>query len=183
MLGPLAASRTGLTEAELLDLLGDGARRPLSQLQLAAGSLIGDFGGRLRLSFDQVQAAAQRRYLADAPDVHRRLAALFTADPCSPRAIEELPWQLLAAGDAEQLRALLVDPAFIEAAYDTRREPAGAPLGPPRGDLVVPRGHRVRAVRRHAAHPRDVDRDADRGPVRRRGGGARAAPRGRRRAP
>ena len=34
MLGPLAASRTGLTEAELLDLLGDGARRPLSQLQL-----------------------------------------------------------------------------------------------------------------------------------------------------
>ena len=35
---------------------------------------------------------------------------------------------------------------------------------------------------RHAAGPRDLDRDADRGPVRRRGGGAGAAPRGRRRA-
>ena len=111
-------SRTGLTEAELLDLLGDGARRPLSQLQLGAGSLIGDFGGRLRLAFDQVQAAAQRRYLDDAAAVHRRIAGLFAADPYAPRAIEELPWQLLAAGDGEQLRTLLVDPVFIEAAHD-----------------------------------------------------------------
>ena len=77
VLGPLAASRTGLTEAELLDLLGDGARRPLSQLQLASGSVIPDIAGRLRLGFDEVAAAARRRYLTDAAAVHRRVAALF----------------------------------------------------------------------------------------------------------
>jgi tetratricopeptide (TPR) repeat protein len=118
VLGPLAAARTGLTEAELLDLLGDGARRPLSQLQLAAGSLVPDTAGRLRLGFDEVAAAARRRYLTDAPAVHQRVAALFAPEPTSPRALEELPWQLLAADDAEGLRALLVDPPFIEAAYD-----------------------------------------------------------------
>jgi tetratricopeptide (TPR) repeat protein len=119
VLGPLAAACTGLTDAELLDLLGDGARRPLSQLQLASGSVIPDIAGRLRLGFDEVAAAARRRYLTDAADVHRRVAGLFAADPRSPRALEELPWQLLAAGDDEGLRALLVDPPFIEAAYDT----------------------------------------------------------------
>ena len=156
MLGPLAASRTGLTEAELLDLLGDGARRPLSQLQLAAGSLIGDFGGRLRLSFDEVQAAAQRRYLADAPAVHRRLAALFTADPYTPRAIEELPWQLLAAGDAEQLRTLLIDPAFIEAAFDPDRtcwRGCGRGSRTPRRSAPRPRTRRS-PPRRSPARPR-----------------------------
>src|SRR5262249_18709317 len=87
VLGPLAASRTGPPEAELLDLLGDGARRPLSQLQLASGSVIPDIAGRLRLGFDQVAEAARRRYLGDAAAVHRRLAGLFAADPCSPRAL------------------------------------------------------------------------------------------------
>ena len=66
--------------------------------------------------------AARRRYLTDAAAVHRRVAALFAADPRAPRALEELPWQLLAAGDDEGLRALLVDPPFIEAAYDADRD-------------------------------------------------------------
>ena len=104
VLGPLAASRTSLTEAELLDLLGDGARRPLSQLQLASGSVIPDIAGRLRLGFDEVADAARRRYLTDAATVHRRVAALFAADPRTPRALEELPWQLLAAGDTRAAR-------------------------------------------------------------------------------
>ncbi len=117
-------SRTGLTEAELLDLLGDGARRPLSQLQLAAGSLIARLrrppAARLRRGG---RRPPSRRYLADAPAVHRRVGgAVRRPTRTSPRALEELPWQLLAAGDAERLRALLVDPPFIEAAYDTDRD-------------------------------------------------------------
>ncbi len=118
VLGPVAASRAGLTEAELVDLLGDGTRRALSQLQIAAGSLLPDVGGRIRLGFDEVRAVVGRRYLADPSATHRRVASLFAATPTSARALEELPWQLLAAGDADGLEALLVDPSFIVAAHD-----------------------------------------------------------------
>jgi tetratricopeptide (TPR) repeat protein len=112
----LLAARRGLSETELLGVLG-GPEEPLPQLYwsplfLAAESSLVTRSGLLNFGHDYIRRAANRRYPCG-EETHGRLAAYFrTRDP-GRRKAEELPWQLLQAHDWGGLRDLLLDPPFL----------------------------------------------------------------------
>ncbi|MEJ7831657.1 MAG: tetratricopeptide repeat protein [Nocardioides sp.] len=120
----LWAARRGLTEPELLDLLGDGAD-PLSHatwspLVLAAEAGLITRSGLLGFATDEHRTAVKDRYLGtdDARrEAHRRVGAYFARQPIGPRVVEELPWQQLAARDLDGLVATLSDLDFVNVAY------------------------------------------------------------------
>ena len=125
----IAASRTGLSEPELLGLLGahaGGMGAPLphavwAPLYLAAGEALMRRSGRLAVAHHHLDQAIVDRYLGDADDrrrVHRRLADAFAIDP-TPHALSELPWQLRHAAEWERLVAVLTDPARLEPLFRT----------------------------------------------------------------
>ncbi|MEZ5100690.1 MAG: hypothetical protein R3C15_13000 [Thermoleophilia bacterium] len=119
----IRSARTGLEEAELLLLLGEGgapaARRPWSTLSLAAGTLLAQAGGRIRPGAGALARAIDARFLPDEATrrgAHARLAAYFAGRRLGPRVVDELPAQLAGAGDWDALARLLGDPAFLLAA-------------------------------------------------------------------
>lgn len=131
------ASRRGLAEAELLDLLGDGdealPQAHWSPLHLAAEQSLVNRAGLLGFATDAMRHAVQERYLAD-PDrlrsQHLLLADYFEsrllARPAlilvgGSRVVDELPWQLEQAGEWQRLAALLVQQHVLTALWDADR--------------------------------------------------------------
>jgi tetratricopeptide (TPR) repeat protein len=123
-LSALWASRNGLSEPEMLDLLGTPAS-PLpsaywSPLSLALGGSLVIRSGLLGFFHPGLRDAVAMRYLA-APEqrrgVHRRLAAYFAGRGMTRRRVEERPWQLAEAGDWSELADELAEPAFLEVAW------------------------------------------------------------------
>jgi tetratricopeptide (TPR) repeat protein len=122
----LAAARHGLSEPELLDLLGqEGSPLPgayWSPLYLAIRESLIDRSGVLSFFHAGLRSAVDFRYLADPARraaAHRRLADYFASsgtDP-TPRQVEELPWQLRALNDWRRLAELLGNPPFFMAAW------------------------------------------------------------------
>lgn len=124
----VASSRRGLTEAELADLLsqspaaGPLPRAAFSPLFLAAtgsGFLV-DRDGLIDLGSADHRAAVADRYLPNpdaARDGHRWLAGYFARAIDPDRRLDELPHQLLAAGDITALAGLIADPDYLPAAY------------------------------------------------------------------
>lgn len=123
----LWASRNGLSETELLDLLGDGERLPharWSPLHLAAKTLLVNHDGYLNFAHRFVRIAVEDRYLPDddaRTQAHLRLAAYFERPVNEPdlildmpRELRELPWQLMAARAWPKLYDLLATPAALE---------------------------------------------------------------------
>lgn len=120
----LRASRRGLSESELLDILGDGDRSlphaAWSPLRLAAGESLAERSGLLGLAHAPLRIAVADRYLADGDarrHAHRRLADYWSARPGSPRALDELAWQLREAGEWDRLMITVTDAAYLAAAY------------------------------------------------------------------
>jgi tetratricopeptide (TPR) repeat protein len=119
-LSMLWAARRGLSEPELLAMLG-AEGRPLpratwSPLFLAAASGLVDRDGLLGYFHEQFEEAVRERYVEDPPAIHRRLAEYFTGVALSVRKVEELPWHLARAGDLDRLFAVLSDLEFFRAA-------------------------------------------------------------------
>lgn len=120
----LWAARRGLSEPELLDLLG-GRGEPLpgaiwSPLLLAAEAGVVTRSGQLAFATESHRLAVERRYLptVDARlGAHAALARLFAAAPLGPRVVDELPWQQHSSGDVDGLVATLSDLAFLDLAY------------------------------------------------------------------
>lgn len=116
----LWAGHYGLAEAELLDLLGNGAG-PLpaafwSPLWLAAEQSLISRSGVLGFSHPFLRDAVRDRYLPNESAqraVHLRLADYFTHRPISSRRVAELPWQLAQAREYERLSMALSDPQFL----------------------------------------------------------------------
>ena len=121
------AARRGLSEAELLDLLGaDGGPLPgafWSPLLLAAEQSLVDRAGLLAFFHDYLREAVRRRYAAT-PEaqatLHLRLADYFDTQEgrLSPRGIAELPWQLAEASSWRRLYDLLADLDFLKVAWE-----------------------------------------------------------------
>ena len=119
----LWAARRGLSEAELLDLLGSGGT-PLphaywSPLHLALESSLVNRQGLIGFFHDYLRRAVRDRYLATPEQqaaAHRRLADYFGSRELNQRKVEELPWQLAKLSEWEQLRDVLADLTFLELA-------------------------------------------------------------------
>jgi tetratricopeptide (TPR) repeat protein len=117
------AARRGLTEPELLDLLGDADPLPSagwSPLVIAAEAGLITRSGRIGFATEAHRRAVADRYLAGPEEqqrAHAGLASYFAAQPLGPRVAEELPWQQLAAGDLDGLVATLSRLDFLELAY------------------------------------------------------------------
>lgn len=121
------ASRRGLAEAELLDLLGNSETgEPLPQaywspLYLAAEQGLMSRGGRITFFHDYMRQAVQSRYLLGDESwraAHRRLAHYFADREVDERQLEELPWQLQHAGEWEQLKDYIATiPIFLALDY------------------------------------------------------------------
>jgi tetratricopeptide (TPR) repeat protein len=111
----LWSSRRGLTETELLDLLGHD-QNPLPRAAwtpffLAAESSLIGRGGRLDFFHSYLREAVERRCLATKErrqSCHRALAHYFLQRPAKfQRTLEELPWQWMRAEAWEELKNLL----------------------------------------------------------------------------
>lgn len=120
----LWASRNGLAEPELLDLVGPpGSPLPSahwSPLYLALRDSLVIRSGLLGFFHAGLRDAVALRYLAEADDrrvAHRRLAAYFGTRGMTRRRVEERPWQLAQAGDWPDLADELANPAFLEVAW------------------------------------------------------------------
>jgi nephrocystin-3 len=116
----LWAARNGLTEAELLDLLGTTSqpmpRAAWSPLYLAAESALVNHAGLLGFVHIYLRDAVGRRYLASGKQqrgVHLRLARYFEDRSLGERKVEELPYQFQHAEEWERLARLLWDLDFL----------------------------------------------------------------------
>lgn len=125
----LWASRRGLSEAELLDLLGSGAeplpRAAWSPLFLAAGDSLVSRSGFLGFFHDYLREAVRETYIPTEKHqrtTHLRLAEYFRSRELNARMIDELPWHLAQAQHWQSLYALLADAGFFEAAFEAHQE-------------------------------------------------------------
>ena len=120
----LWASRRGLSETELLDLLGTNGQ-PLprafwSPLYLAAEQSLTSRSGLLGFFHDYLRSAVEHRYLRTKhakTSAHLRLADYFAGRETGPRKIDELPWQLAEASAWQRLADLLTDFELLKAAW------------------------------------------------------------------
>ena len=121
----LWAARRGLSEAELMELLGSNGqplpRANWSPLYLAAESSLVSRSGLIGFFHDYLRDAVQKAYLPTASrrrSAHRTLALYFGSQQQGPRQLDELPWQWQEAGEWRSLADLLARPDFFDALWD-----------------------------------------------------------------
>jgi len=123
------AARRGLSEVELLDMLGSDSE-PLppaiwSPLHLAADAAFINRSGLTGFAHDYLREAARHRYLPDRDSenaVHLHIARYFFSSwekaGLAPRVVDEMPWQLSRAGKWQELGVLFADLPFLHVAYN-----------------------------------------------------------------
>ena len=122
----LWAARRGLSEVELMELLGaDGQPLPRaywSPLYLAMEQSFLSRGGFIGFFHDYLRQAVQNKYLSTNKaqlSGHLHLAGYFANCELNLRKIDELPWQLAQAGLWQKLYDLLADLPFFAAVWKT----------------------------------------------------------------
>ncbi|MCB2202900.1 DUF4062 domain-containing protein [bacterium] len=126
----LWAARRGLSEAELLDLLGEDGKplphRIWSPLSLALENNLVDRGGLLSFSHQYIRQAVEKRYLKYRKiqrKNHTILANYFAGlEGTTIRKLDELPWQLAKARAWGQLFDILADINFFQPLHEHCRK-------------------------------------------------------------
>jgi tetratricopeptide (TPR) repeat protein len=120
----LWAARQGLTEAELLNLLGEGGeplpRATWSPLYLAAEKGLVIRSGLIAFFHNYLREAVRSRYMPDRSlerAAHLCLAVYFDSQGIGPRKIVELPWHLAETESWDWLYNLLCDLHFFTAVW------------------------------------------------------------------
>ena len=119
-------SHSGLEEAEILDLLGDGTR-PIPQfvwtpLQAFAERNLCHANGRLHISAGPFRIALQRTFAIDERverELRFQLIHYFRRQPVSTRHVDELLWQLAAVELWDELTEWLASPTYIHQFWPT----------------------------------------------------------------
>ena len=129
------ASRSGLTEGEILQLTGL-VTATWAPIRLALDEALLDSGGRLSFAHDHLRIAISDRYLAGNNELaddnqseealkrrrslYTRLASWFETRPIDARTAEEVPYQWRKAKDWEHLKTSLTRKDMFEAVYKHR---------------------------------------------------------------
>ena len=158
-LGLILAARDGLSETELLSMLGD-ANGPLppafwSPFFLAVQESLVHRSGVLTFFHPHLREAVREAYLptpAHELAMHRRLADFFDAQPLDARRIAELPWQLAHAHEWARLNRLFGDLDFVTAAWSTGPVDRRLALGAARRTIDVRGASHLRGT---AGEPRE----------------------------
>ena len=123
------AARNGLSEEELLQLLGkEGQLLPQalwSPLYLAVEESLVNRSGLLSFFHDFMRHAVESRYLGtkvEKQKVHLHLADFFDHPGVDDRKVDELPWQLNKALAWERLKDCIAEPTmFLKLFTDNRK--------------------------------------------------------------
>ena len=125
----VCASRRGLYESELLELLGSSgsplARAVWSPLYLALQESLVSRSGLYGFFHDHLHRAVQSHYLATAAEersAHLRLADYFSTRELDGRTIDELPWQLAQAQELQRLKDCVADLAMFQQLMTAARQ-------------------------------------------------------------
>jgi tetratricopeptide (TPR) repeat protein len=158
----LWAARRGLSEEELLEMLGrDGQPLPRahwSPLFLAADASLMSRSGLLGFAHDYLRQAvemANDRYLSTPEGqraAHAGLADYFASRPLGPRKVDELPWQLGQAEAWQRLYDLLADILFFDLAWQVNQYEVKASWG----QLEANSYSKVKAYRAYSAAPERI---------------------------
>jgi len=125
----IQCSRYGLSENELMDLLGqDGNPLPplfWSPLSIAANSFLVNQSGLQNIFHTFFQKALESRYFKN-PDAkkktYQKLADYWTDKELTPRKRMEYPWHLIQSGNFDKLAGELSDMAFFNVLYTNQKE-------------------------------------------------------------
>lgn len=125
----ISCARYGLSESELLNLLGKNgmpmARRPWTPFYLAVENSLVLRSGLLNFGHSYLSDAVRKRWLSDnqSCSVHRDLAEYFDriVEPTN-RKLDELPWQLYTVADNKRLLTCLTDLKMFEAMATERNQ-------------------------------------------------------------
>ncbi|ETR65201.1 MAG: TPR repeat-containing protein, partial [Candidatus Magnetoglobus multicellularis str. Araruama] len=116
----LWASRTGLSESDLANILGDTftpmPKGIMSPLLLATEQNLINRSGLLMFSHDFIRKAVEQRYLknqSQKENIHMILAKFFFHYPLNERKILELPWQIYNSDEKDQLKNVIETPEFL----------------------------------------------------------------------
>ncbi len=121
----LWAARFGLSEVELLEVLGEPGQplpgRFWSPLSLALESSLVDRNGLISFTHDYLRQAVEERYLKDKQNKTEARLALANyfekQEGLNKRKLDELPWQLSRAKDWQRLYGFMKDLDVFEALY------------------------------------------------------------------
>jgi tetratricopeptide (TPR) repeat protein len=122
------AARRGLSEPELLAMLGTGGeslpRAHWSPLFIAADHSLINRSGQLTFAHDYLRQAVKHKYLPTPQEqhaAHLRIADYFEARALDSRQIDELPWQLAEAESWQRLYSLLAQLPFFRDAWNVNQ--------------------------------------------------------------
>jgi len=118
------AARRGLTETELLEILGEN-NNPLPQaiwapFSLAIEQALVSHSGYIQFSHDYMRQAVRNRFIPTdkaQQETHLALADYFAKFEFNNRVIDEYPWQLMEAKSWDKLHCLLSDLDFFTKAW------------------------------------------------------------------